>query len=357
MNKTSRTIFKLALTGSMVCAIGWGVLTFSGDPAQPTQTAEADITFMNFAPMSKHEKFVKTLRNQGFEKPRRYDWNGNKFYFTLKHTKKTPIEATRDLQRALKKSGVNKLAHLNAPGQLDMNMILDPKKMVKKSKAEREAYVNNLLNHKQRLDDFFGGGMVPFRMDKGHTTMAGVQLKKAPKNGDSLNMVTQIVKDIKNKRKLDDNISRLYNLEAFRSPGSRKTTMTAMWSQKNIDLNKFDKDKMTNHNKNIPTCNGCVRTMSFRAQKEEKGYANNVFMSKTLNPKEAHNYYQRALGSRGWKRADSTEFLRRAQKDGLMPKFGGSIESYAKGKKFITVMTHRSELDPKSTVIQVMESR
>lgn len=357
MNKTGHTLFKLLLTGSMVGLIGWGILTFSGNPSQPSQTAQADITAMNFAPLSKHEKFVKTLKKQGFEKPRSYDWNGNKFYFTLKHTNKSPRQASRDLQRAFQKMGVNKKAHLSQPAKFDLGMVLHPEKIHKLSQDQQKEKIQNMFDHKARMDDFFNGGIVPFRMEEGHTTMTGVKLKKSPKNGESIHLVKTIMKDIKNKRKIDENVSRMYNIEAFRSPGSHKTTMTAMWSQENIDLNKFDKGKMTNHNKNIPTCNGCVRTMSFRAQKEEKGYANNVFMSKNHTPKQAHNFYQHALGSRGWKRADSTEFLRRAQKDGLMPKFGGSIESYAKGKKFITVMAHPSKLHPQSTVIQVMESR
>lgn len=344
---------KVAVTGFIVCTVGWGILTFSGDPAEPiSKKAEADIFGFDFAPKSKHAKVVDTLLDDGFEPPRTYDWNGNKFFFTLKHQNKEPMEVMRDLQGLLKQNGVNKHAHMFMPTQLDMGILTNPDKFKNLPKAEQEKFVKATMEHKARLDDFFAGGIVPFHMEKDYMNMAGTVLKDPPK--DSLGVVTKM---LKHKGNFQNQIERLYHVESFRRPNSNNSTTTAMWSQKNVDFDKFDpkKGKIDNVNHNIPSCVGCELITSFRGQDNEDKYANNIFSAKHTSPAQAHSFYKSSLERRGWKRAETTDFLYKAQRDGLMPQFGAMVESYARGKDFITVIAHPSDLDG-STTVQLMES-
>lgn len=353
MRHTLFNSMKIGLTGVIVCTIGWGILTFSGDPSEPISTkAEADIFGMDFAPRSQHGKIVDTLMDEKFEHPRAYDWNGNKFFFSLKHQNKEPMDAMRELQHALKRGGVNKQAHLFLPKQLDMSVLTNPEKFKTMPKAEQERFVKATMEHKARLDDFFGGGIVPFNMEKDYVNMAGTAFKEPPK--DSLEVVTKM---LKHKGNFQNQISRMYHVETFRRPNSNDSTTTAMWSQKDIDFDKFDpkKGKIENVNRDIPACIGCELITSFRGQDKEDVYANNIFSAKHTSPQQAHSFYKSTLERKGWKRAEATDILYKAQQDGLMPNYGAMIESYAKGKEFLTVIAHPSDLDG-STTVQLMES-
>ena len=353
MRHTLINSLKVGLTGVIVCSIGWAILTFSGDPAEPIgKKAEADIFGFDFAPKSQHNKIVDTLLEEGFERPRAYDWNGNKFFFTLKHEDKEPLEVTRDLQRAFKRNGANKNAHLFHPKQLDMSVLTNPEKFKTMPKQDQERFFRATLEHKDRLDDFFLGGIVPFHMDKDYVNMAGTAFKEPPK--DSLEVVTKM---LKHKGNFQNQIDRLYHIESFRRPNSDRSTTTAMWSQKGIDFDKFDpkKGKIENFNRDLPTCVGCELITSFRGQDGEDKYANNIFNAKHTSPDQAQQFYRVGLERRGWKRAEATELLYKAQRDGLMPNYGAMIESYARGKDFITVIAHPSDLDG-STTIQLLES-
>ena len=110
MNSAIKTAAKLAIAGTTIAGIGFAMVTFGGTKT-PVKEAEADILALDFAPKSKSEKFVDSLKDLGMEKPRVYDWNGNTMYLSTMVTNRTPTEVLRDFQGKFVENGVNRAAH------------------------------------------------------------------------------------------------------------------------------------------------------------------------------------------------------------------------------------------------------
>lgn len=357
---------KVILTCLVVASIAWGFLALNEQRApSPIKTAEADVSFFNFAPTTKHDRFVQTLKEEGFEEPREYDWNGNKFYFTLKHDSKSPVDMMRNMQHAFVRNKVNDKAHLFKPEAVDFAYISDGDKLSALADAAdrqkftpgQERFVRTTAQQIAPVTDYFNGGIIPFKVEDNYVGMRGVELKKKTKDGNIVDVFKQMTKGIAKGQKIDEQVSRFYNMEAFKPKGSPKTTMTAMWSQADIDMSKYNakQDPRVEANHTIPSCGGCIRTMDFRGQGVEASYANNMFMSKNINPAASQRFYSIELARKGWKQSEATHLLRELYRKGEIP-VGANVQSYAKGKDFITVVSHRSDIYKGMSVVQVLES-
>ena len=359
---------KVALTCLVVSSIAWGYLALhEQDEPSVVSTANADVSFFNFAAQSKHERFLDTLKEEGFEEPREYDWNGNKFYFTLKHSSDEPIDMMRQMQRAFVRNKVNQKAHLFKPTPFNAGFMGEPgnleamlrSKTTKKFDEKQRKHIYSAIEKTDSLTDYFNGGIVPYDVQDSFVGMRGIQLKEQEKNKDKSigEVFKHMASTIKNGKKIDDQVSRFYNMEAFRTKGGGKTTMTAVWSQKDLDMSKYksETNARLEANHDIPSCTGCVRTMDFSGQGVESSYANNMFMSKNSTPAESQRFYSIELARKGWKQSEATHLLQELHRKGQIP-VGANVQSYAKGKEFITVVSHPSDTYANTTVVQVLES-
>ncbi|MEZ4461905.1 MAG: hypothetical protein R3E66_19720 [bacterium] len=344
MNSTIKTAAKLAMAGTTIAAIGFAMVTFGGSKA-PVKEAEADILALDFAPKSKSEKFVDSLKDLGMEKPRVYDWNGNSMYFSTMTTDRTPTEVLRDFQQKFVENGVNRAAH-TTPVVPAANYG-DPKTWKDLPPAKRKEAVQTYNDYLTRSGDFFGGGMVPTAITPNYVAMSGMESKKSAEDG------FDFFKELKAKgsKRLTDSVGSARYIEAFKEGG--RTRVTATWTGEDVDFNKFRNvgDDVGTTDK-VPACVGCERLMRF-VGKSEKEYATNVYNS-SQSRQQVVDFYERSLGERGWRVAPATEAMRNAKAQGIMPDEGADLVSFARGGEFMTLLVYPTE-DGK-TGVQVVES-
>lgn len=326
---------KVAAAGASICAVAWCFVTFSS-PAGEVEQAEANIYDMGFfSPPTKQESFVRILKDYDMEKPRSYNWNGNSVYFSMGSVDESPQQVLRDFQDQLVAKGLNKKAHYS------VSPAIAPAGMSRLQSTPDRATQRQMLARSgqklDKLDDFFGGGLVPITIGKNHIAMAGATSKdKAP---DALQFVKE---HIARKTRLPETVGQMRYFEAFRAPGDKKTTITAIWSDDKLELEKFSPDAKRSDlavSTEVPACLGCRRIMNFRGEGAERDYGTNVFVGRQ-NAAETLEFYNRAMQARGWKLAGSTQALRLLQARGVVPPLSAEMASYSKDGKFATVMAY-----------------
>lgn len=348
---------KLGAAGATIFAIGAIFLVANPSVEEPVEQAEADIfDFDLMAPHTKQEKFVQTLMDEGMEKPRSYDWNGNKFFFTMTQTKESPTEVMHRLQNAFVRDGVNTKAHHALPPA--MNKATPPLELINADKQEQQRSMKIYLENKDWTDDFFGGGVVPTHVSKDYIMMHGSTTKARAE--DSIDFLGEALKSMKKGYKLEDSISAMRFVDIQRNRNSGMTTVTATWSQDDLNWRKLrnERDPLAldvSTDTSIPSCIGCERVMRFAGEGPESSYISNVFTG-AGSIKQATDFYDRAMANRGWAVSDTSIAMENLMRQGHVSRGDdATLRHYSKGKEFATILIYRDD-ETGDVTAQVLQS-
>lgn len=347
MNRALHTLGKLGLTGLLVSGVGLAILTL--DPRAEhaeleVKSAEADITAFDFAPTTKHERFIEALDEAGMEDPREYSYNDNTFFFSMMKTEDSPNEVLRNFQRLFVEKGINKKIHDGLPeGGIPFDMA-DIKKYKKLPEGEQKERFDRAMGYWEHYDDFFGGGIVPFQQGPDHIVMHGTRSKG--KADGALEFLQEQFQSGEEKIALDHLVGTMYTVEAFRSKTSRTTTVTAVWSDENLDIPKLKNppapDPATEYD--FPRCMGCEHQMSFKGHGNEKDYETHVYTgSSTVDA--AANFYRTTMEARGWKLSPAIRIMDKAMAKRSVQRSGERLLQFARGTDFMTVLVKQ---DPRT---------
>lgn len=326
---------KLGAAAATIVLIAWCFVTFSS-PTGQVDTAQADILDNGlFAPPTKQKAFVSTLKDFGMEPPRSYNWNGNTVFFSMGYSKASPEEILGAFQREFVRRGVNQRVHQAIMPKVPL--VTSGEQVNAMSGSERRDTTHQLTSRLNQLDDFFSGGLVPIAIERNYVAMAGTTSKQeAP---DALAFLQE---QFQNRSSVAENIKNMRFIEARRSPGEKKTMISAIWSDDKLDSMKFEPDAKRSDlavSTKAPACLGCRRIMSFHGEGKERDYGTNVFVGQQSVP-EVIAFYDRALAARGWQRSDASRAMRRLTNRGIIPPSAASMTSYSKGSQFTTVMAY-----------------
>lgn len=105
-------------------------------------------------------------------------------------------------------------------------------------------------------------------------------------------------------------IRALRYVEAIRDANSQTTSVTAVWSDEDMDPKKFmtetfGYDKSAKVRGDFPVCPGCRRTWNFGGNSTEKDYITDTLFS-TDSVGRVSDYYVRELHTKGWQLSDSS---------------------------------------------------
>lgn len=340
---------KLGATGLAVGLIASAVI-FSGTPEAPVKQAEADIFSLSFAPKTKRELFIDSLNENGLNTHRQYDYNGNTMSFAVAQTRKKPMDVLRMFQNDFARRGINKRAWTKDPVPLDKlvegsNRFNDPKVPM----ADKQKVVDNALLHKERLDDFFTGGMVPTFTTPNHVIMSGGTLHHQPK--DIIGVLKGVTKGRIKGRSLESNVKSMQFLEAFYDEESKMTTVTATWSEGEFDMERFNERKIVvpaEVAQRIPACPGCVRHKFFKANGKSGEMSHVMVGGGSLD--DPIQFYDRVLSTRGWSRSPTADAVRTVQNLGHLSQ-GARLATYERGGEFITLIAYRGADNRVTTTI------
>lgn len=337
---------KLLFAACTIVAIGAVFLTMNPSPEEPVKKAEADIFELGMGPGDKQDLFVESLKELGMEKPRPYDWNGNKFYFSMKQTKQPPLEVMREFQEKFAEKGVNSKPHLQSIPPLAQFGTMTEFKNLPLDKQRDKAKV--LEKNMEWMDDFFNGGVVPIEANEDYMSMSG----STPKL-DSANALDYLMKKSRAKLSLEDSVKAMRFIDATRDPRSGLTTVTATWSDRELDIKKLSNRSDTAHlsvDADIPSCMGCERMMRFAGEGNESGYKDNIFAGH-VSPDQMISFYDRALKARGWDESPTARVLEGISKKGIGEiETGAIVRHYSMGPRFLTVMAYREQHSSRSIV-------
>ena len=343
---------KLSAAGCTIALIAMAFLTMNPDPEQPVKQAEADIFELGMGPADKQDLFVQSLKDLDMEKPRPYDWNGNKFYFSMKQTKQSPLEVMREFQQKFAENGVNSRAYLTEVPTLDKaTPVLELKDASKEQRAKSaEIYKQNL----ERLDDFFNGGVIPVHASEDYIAMSGSTPKIKSENS------LEYLKNMAEARQtLGESVRAMRFIDARRNRQTGLTTVTATWSDRDLDVKKLTNrsDTMSlNVDPDIPACMGCTRLMRFAGEDKEEAYVDHVFAG-SGSVQQIMAFYDHALKSRGWMPGDSSYALEKFMNKGLptTQNTNARVRYYARGNTFLTVLAYPDSTKPR-TIVHLLES-
>lgn len=325
-----RTVGKILGTVSIVAAMAVG-FSWMGQDKGFVAEAEADIVTSMFAPKSDHAKFLDSLREYGFSKPRMYDYDGNTVFFSTKTTPKSPLLAAREMQEIFYKNGVNERIHNGIPTP---------------SKSEAQTYNRGteeeiMSPHRQLFD----GQIVPVLWTEDEVRMGGLEMEGEPESREILSAYAE-------GRNILEGVKRIRYVDAFRGSRTEQTTMTATWSDGDLDFKKFASAGApgTSVDDVVPPCPGCRRLRRFGGTGSEAPYVENTFEGK-FSPERMRLFYREALTKRGWKLSEASSLIREMERHGFKDvDKDAQFDAYARGKTFLHVLTYR---DRKSGLTRV----
>ncbi|MBA2664886.1 MAG: hypothetical protein H0U74_21540 [Bradymonadaceae bacterium] len=296
------------------------------DPREPViAEAEADIFWGVFSPKTNQQRFTNSLLEEGFAKPRSYDWNGNKFFFSMMNTTETPIEVMARLQEGFVRNGINKQAYLAEAPALSGDMV-----------NPGAGEVASLMRNFNQFGEFVTGGIVPVQVKPGYVAMSGTLTKNEASSQ------TEFMSEVAKAGGLQEAVKAMRYIEAWENKESGLTTVTAAWSDEQLDFSKWHgrgERKDLSVDPGIPACVGCNRTMRFAGEGSESGYVQTVYSGHNTTDSTA-NFYERALGTRGWKHTGSGEVMSQLREMGVMEDDGVELSTYARGKDFVSVLVY-----------------
>lgn len=345
MNTLTTSLFKIGAAGATIFGIGWAIMVLQPTADEPVATADADISFLNFAPKSDQQKFVDSLLAEGMEKPRSYDHNGNKLFFSTTTTSESPRQVLERLQRRFVETGLNKHVHMAPPPPVPLAVedidIDDP--------AVRKILEENNIPRKKWMDDYLGG-VVPTGVSKDGFVMAGTTSNEESDDGEAFAKEVLAAKKSGAIKDLGQAVKAMRYVDAVRE-GNGKTRVTAIWSDEEYDVEKManiaEPGEELGIDPEIPVCPGCKRLMHMRGE-TEKEYANHAFQAPGHAAEQALGFYKQSLPSKGWAQSEAMDVMKRAQLIGLMPPLGAQMLSFTRGGEFLTVVAW--EHDGKTSV-------
>ncbi len=326
---------------AIIVAIASVILTAKSPHELNIAEADADISWGSLMPQrSNQQRFVTTLMEEGFAKPRSYDWNGNKFFFSMMETSESPAEVTARLQNGFVRNKINKKKYLTAAQPVP----------VEGTNIKPDQIPSSMKSFEQ-WEEFFTGGIIPLDVTTNSITMSGSQTKNNAKNA------AEMLINVTENKGLEKSIKSMRFIEASKPEGSTKTTVTATWSDENLSFDKWQQRGEGldfSVDAAIPACIGCERDMRFAGEDKESGYKQTVFSGH--NTVEATNrFYNQALGNRGWQPTESAAVMDELREKGLIPYGGPEITNYARGKEFISVLVYPDQ-ETGRAVTHIVES-
>lgn len=135
-------------------------------------------------------------------------------------------------------------------------------------------------------------------------------------------------------------IKALRYIEAIRDNNSQTTSVTAVWSDEDMDAKKFMTEtfgypKDAALRGEVPTCPNCRRTWNFGGNDQEKDFVTDAFLSND-SVSRVSEFYLRELQSQGWQRTTSDlKAQELMNEDGV--KSNTQYMRFARGDKFLTV--------------------
>jgi len=342
--KWIKTTFKLALAGLTILAIAMAMLTFG--PDQTVKSAEADILSFDFAPKTNTQKFQDSLSELGMDKPRKYDWNGNKMYFSTMVTDDEPLEVLYKFQKKFYDKGLNKEIYSGRSKAVDAR----GRHASELTPAEQKQSVEHMGDLYTKHGNFFTGGIVPHVVDRDYVSMSGMDSKSGAKQP------MEFLKEVMDRKspRLSDSVGAARVVEAFRESG--RTRVTATWTDDEVDFSKFRNASTsgeTGGSATVPACMGCERMMRFEGE-SEKGYVSHAFQSKTQTKLDVIKFYNRALTNRGWLVSPATIAMQEAEHQGMRTPSNAELLSFTRDKEFLTLLIYTD--DEGRTITKVMES-
>src|SRR5690554_6033898 len=301
---------------AIIAAIATVILTAKSPHELSIAEADADISWGGILPeKSNQQRFITTLMEEGFAKPRSYDWNGNKFFFSMMETSESPTEVAARLQDGFVRNKINKKKYLTTAQPLPAG-----------GKDITQDQIPSAMKSFEQWEEFFTGGVIPVDVSANHVTMSGSQTKNNAK--DAADMFINVAET----GSLESSIKSMRFIEAWKPEGSTKTTVTATWSDENLSFDKWQQRGEGldfSVDAEIPACIGCQREMRFAGEDKESGYAQTVYSGH--NTVEATNrFYKQALGNRGWQPTESAEVMDELRAQGIIPAGGAEITTYGR---------------------------
>lgn len=333
--KLGTSLLKVGAAGATIFGIAWGMMVLQPQPSEPVATAEADIAFFNFGPKSDQQKFVDSLLAEGLEKPRAYDHNGNKLFFSTTTTSDSPRQVLERMQRRFVETGLNDAVHLSPPAPVPVDLrsadLDDPR--------VRAALEANNGPRKKWMNDYLGG-VVPTHVDDHSVMMAGATSIEGSEDGMAFAREVLTARKDGTLEDLGQAVKAMRYVDAVRE-GSGKTRITAIWSDEEYDVEKIaniaEPGEELGVDPEIPVCPGCERLMHMRGE-TEKDYGNHAFRAPGHAVDQSIGFYRASLPGRGWKLSEATGVMKRAQLQGLMPPMGAQMLNFSRGGEFLTVV-------------------
>lgn len=319
---------KMILAGAIVAAIGFAFVVFD-DPTGEVSTAEADLWSVFTRETSNHTKFMNVLKKEGMEPPRQYDYNGNQVYFSYATTRESPRQVMHRFQEAFVREGLNKHFH---PG---VRKPVDPGGVEMGTVAADGLALQSLVG----ADDLFTGGMIPVVDTRNQMMMVGLQTK-----GGAKDLMEALSETQGGKLPLENVLGALRYLDATREEGSLQTTITAVWSDEHLDMNKFRSLRQSDRTAHpvemlIPVCGGCERVARLSGTGDEENMHNLLYRSRR-SVHEITRDFDRNMGKYGWQPEPAMNQLNRLQREGYAPDRAAQIRSYMREGLNLTMIIY-----------------
>ena len=335
---------KFGLTAVVIAGIAFGFVAFD-TPTGDVAEAEADVWSVFTRDVSSHEKFMKVLEQEGMQPPRQYDYNGNQVFFSYDTTRESPRAVMIRYQEAFVREGVN--AHFH-PGVRNPST---PEEMDLDTPGGQHAMTQAFVG----VDDMFTGGMVPVENTRNSVRMVGFQTK-----GDAGDVAQLLQESESGRRSPDEFIGAIRYMDATREEGSLETTITAVWSDEYLDMEKFrpntrSTDTVHPIEYEIPACTGCSRVARLSGTEHEADMHNLLYRSRS-GVQEVVSFYDRHMGSYGWELEPAMRGLNRLQENGYATEDAAQIRAYIKNGMHLTVVVY-PDFETGHTYVKMMTNR
>lgn len=333
---------KIGVAGAVICAMAVALVIFDSPDGQVSE-ADADIWHYFAGETSKHEQFVRSLQDEGMSEPREYDYHGNRVFFSYDITNERPRQVLNRFERTFKRNGVNKYIHGTAREPIHPSHVNDEDTLA-------QGWVG--------LSEIWTGGMVPVELTRNRLAMVGLE---TPEGAQELDEV--IAETAGGHVAVEDTVGAVRVLEATRDERTNKTTITAVWSDENLDLRKFRpntraRPEGTSHpfEAEIPICPRCERVSRLSGTEQEEGYHTLLYRS-PLPINEVLSFYENRMPQFGWANDPGMRGIVALQQQRMAPvSMETEFRAYRKDNMLLNAMIYRDEIDG-GTYVQMTTSR
>jgi hypothetical protein len=285
--KSSRISRPLSLVALLFAGAGLLAVALSAtvwSPGEGVNSSQADILDLVTVADTPGDRFERALKHLGHEPPRAYDINGNTVYFSVSHVDLDPIEVLRRYQDEFVHQELNSRTYTTLED----------------------------ARTRQARQDMLTGGIVPLRINSDYVAMGGGLTENLA--SDSAELMDVAVAYARGE--VEKKFRAYRHIEAFQDDGARYTTVVASWSDDQFDYRKMlagSRVDGQHADPAVPACPGCTRLQRFEDLAPDRNHVDHIFVG-PLGPDKTIDFYRRALASRGWRPAPTTEVLRQARR-------------------------------------------